>query len=528
MKKQLFLKNAALLTATALILRGAGMAFRVYIANRLGDEGMGLYQLIFTLYNLGITLATTGVSVASTRMVASFLATRKVSCARLAARVLRYSVVVGTLAGAALFFSANPASALLLQDERAALSLRILAPSLPFMAAGAALRGCFAACRQVKSSSGSQLFEQVVRIGLVALLLPKALVYGTTFACAAVVVGNTVSEILSACWMYVSWQRYLRREKMPQAPQPEHALREYASTSAPVTATRGVGSVLVTLENMLVPTCLALYMGGRPQALAAFGRLKGMAMPVIFFPFSFLATISTLLLPEITEAHTRKDKDLLYRLVRTAMRTTTIVALLMSGLFTTFSGELGLALYHSAEIGLYLRVLGPLAPCMYLESMVDGILRGLGEQMATFRYSVTDSVLRIAGVVVLAPRFGMWGFLFVMIFSNLFTCTLNLWRLLKVTGIRPAWGQLAVKPLAALAAAWAGWQFAFGPLAAGVGLTGVWYLLVGMAVLSIVYLALLWVTGCIGAEQLAQLGLGRHKKTGEAPILQPGKAMLFF
>ena len=35
-------------------------------------------------------------------------------------------------------------------------------------------------------------------------------------------------------------------------------------------------------------------------------------------------------------------------------------------------------LYQSEEIGFYLSILGPLMPFMYMESMVDGILKGLG------------------------------------------------------------------------------------------------------------------------------------------------------
>ncbi len=50
-------------------------------------------------------------------------------------------------------------------------------------------------------------------------------------------------------------------------------------------------------------------------------------------------------------------------------------------------------------------------PLMYLESMVDGAMKGVGEQKAAFRYSVWDSCLRIVGVLLLLPRFGMTGFL---------------------------------------------------------------------------------------------------------------------
>ena len=45
MARQSYLKNAAILTGTGLLLRAAGMFFRIYIAARIGAEGMGLYPI---------------------------------------------------------------------------------------------------------------------------------------------------------------------------------------------------------------------------------------------------------------------------------------------------------------------------------------------------------------------------------------------------------------------------------------------------------------------------------------------------
>ena len=151
------------------------------------------------------------------------------------------------------------------------------------------------------------------------------------------------------------------------------------------------------------------------QALSQYGALKGMAMPVIFFPFSFLATLSTLLLPEITEAHVQNRRAALEHLVNRVMLITLVLSFLAGGLFTQFAKEIGLVLYQSEEIGFYLSILGPLMPFMYMESMVDGILKGLGEQLSSFRYTALDSVVRIALIYLLLPRFGMQGFLFVML-----------------------------------------------------------------------------------------------------------------
>lgn len=118
---------------------------------------------------------------------------------------------------------------------------------------------------------------------------------------------------------------------------------------------------------------------------------------------------------------------------------------------------LALLLYHSQEAGFYLRVLGPAMPLMYLESMVDGAMKGMGEQKAVFRYSLWDAVLRIAGVLLLLPRWGMKGFLWVILLSSAYTCQMNTARLLHVSGLQPRlWRWLGAPALAALVSAGAG------------------------------------------------------------------------
>ena len=69
LKKFTFLKNAAIMTITAFILRGLGIVLRVYLSKKIGAEGMGLYQVILSVYMLSATFATAGVSTASIQVV---------------------------------------------------------------------------------------------------------------------------------------------------------------------------------------------------------------------------------------------------------------------------------------------------------------------------------------------------------------------------------------------------------------------------------------------------------------------------
>ena len=175
-KKSSYLANAAILTGAGLILRAAGMIFRVLIAGKIGAEGMGLYQLIFTVYQLFITISTAGLSVAATWIVTAELAENRKGCVRSALRsTMLLGVFLGTVAGTLQFVLSDIMSQWWLGDRRAAVCLRILAPSLPFMAAAAALRGYFLARRRAGPNAAAQLFEQAVRIGLVLFLLQSAL-----------------------------------------------------------------------------------------------------------------------------------------------------------------------------------------------------------------------------------------------------------------------------------------------------------------------------------------------------------------
>ena len=190
--------------------------------------------------------------------------------------------------------------------------------------------------------------------------------------------------------------------------------------------------------------------------------------------------------------------------VHTSLRVTLLLSIPISGVFALFSKPLGQLIYGSEEVGFLIGVLAPIMPFMYLESVVDGLLKGLDQQVSSLKYSVLDSVLRITAIFFLVPMRGMQGFLFVMIVSNILTSLLNIRRLLVVTGIRMQWGQWLLKPLLAMTAggvAALGLQMllneAFLPLLA--------VILLAAAAGVLLYALLLFLFGCITREDFTWL-----------------------
>ena len=140
MRKTLFIKNALILTASSLILRFAGIIFKVWLAQKIGSEGIGLYQLVFSVYVLASTFAISGTSTAVTRLVSEELALKNTKSAlKVLRRAIEISLIIAFISVAVVFFGAEYISNTILGDIRTLPALKILPFSLPFIGVGETL-----------------------------------------------------------------------------------------------------------------------------------------------------------------------------------------------------------------------------------------------------------------------------------------------------------------------------------------------------------------------------------------------------
>ncbi len=497
-----FLQNAAVLTVTSLLLRTVGIFFRMYLSTRIGAQGMGLYQLIVSVYVLASAFAAAGICTAVTRMVTDALCRGdRHTALRALGTAVMVSAGVGIASAALLAATSVPIGKHLIGDARAVSALRILTISLPFMGVSSCFKGYFMARRRVKVTAHAQLLEQAVRIGVIAFLLERGYANDIASACAVVMVGDVTAEIVSCLHLLFSFRFDRRRLPPAEVTRAERVMPALMGIALPITATRYLNTALHTVENLLVPSRLGMYTGSRAVALAQFGALKGMAMPLIFFPSSFLSSLATLLIPEISEAAALDKQERVREAVGRTLHLTLTGSILVGGVFYIYAMPLGCLLYQSDEVGYLLRALSPLIPAMYVESMVDGILKGLNQQVSTLRYSLVDSALRLLLVVTLVPHTGMAGFLFVMTVSNVLVAVLNLQRLLTVTGMRFRFRQWVLSPLLAVViAAWGshtlGQNVWFAALPAVVATA------MGVCLLCGVFMLLLYTFGCVSRRDI--------------------------
>lgn len=435
MKKVLFLKNAVVLTATSLIIRFIGIMFKIWLSRTIGAEGIGLYQLIFSVYMLASTFASSGIVTAVTRLVADEAALGSHSgIIKILRRCLSLALIISAVSSALLIFNADFIAGRLLGDMRAAPSVKILSAILPFMGISSVLRGYFIAMRKASPPAFSQLFEQLIRIAVVFFLIKKYLPMGLTATAAAVFFADIIAHSAASLLLFLLYMRdkkQLYRLSGRELP-PFGILKSVLRISTPITAGRYLNTALRTVENILVPRGLQKNSAGS-GALAQFGTIKGMALPVLFFPSSLLSSLSTMLIPEISEASACGRNGLVKSAVERIIQLTSIISFLFSAVFLTSGKLIGDLFFENGNVGYLLCILSPIVPLMYLDSVCDGILKGLDQQSFCFFTGLIDSGLRIILIPAVLPRFGMNGFIGIMYFSNLLTCLLNVGRLIKIS-----------------------------------------------------------------------------------------------
>lgn len=425
-RKHLFLLNASILTGGSILLRFVGIWFRSYITGRIGASGMGLYQLVFSIFLLGITACTSGIGLAVTRLVAEGRGSRR--CIRIC---ILFGLSLSFAACAALFFSADFLALKFIGSEQAAMPLRLLAPGLPFIAACASLKGYFFAKRNTAIPVLGECWEQAVTIAASILLLE----HSPLAPLDALMLGSTIGEIASVAFIVPAFLLYTRRHGLDRCAD-AGTFRLVVHIAVPMLLGSFLRSSLFSAENILIPFGLQENGAGATAALAQYGVVQGMVMPVLLFPLSLVSSAAMLMIPDIAEESAKKRQEAVRSSAARACRATLLFGFLTAAVFLAFADDMGRLFYNSEQAGSILRIMAPLAPLMYLDNMVDNLLKGLDQQMYSLKYNLYDSLLRVTFIAVFIPQFGIRAYLVILFASEIFNASLSIGRLLKVTSLK--------------------------------------------------------------------------------------------
>ncbi len=530
MTKKSMIRGAAILAAAGLVNRFLGAVARIALPTLIGDEGVGLYQMAYPVYSIFLVISTAGIPVAVSKLVAEQVVQKN---RRGALTILQVATVIliftGALFSLGLAFAAKPIATYVARDPRAALAIVAVSPAVLVLSVASAFRGFFQGLQNMVPSALSQVIEQIVRvsvmIGLAWIFLPRGVEYAAAGANLGAVFGGTAG-LLVLIIAYLrqehergSWRTTWSLKDCDVAPKSasqwksgakdnymasrSSLIRKIFELSLPVVLAAAIMPLMQFLDIGIVPLRLS-HAGFSPDEITKlFGRLTGMAQPLMYFPTLVTAAVATSSVPAISEALAKGDRSALSMRAQEAIRLGFLFALPSAvGLFV-FAPEFSLMLRWPQEVAVPLRALAFGTVFLALQQISSGILQGLGAVGVPVRNLAKGAVAKfiVSFSLTGVPAFGIRGAALGTVAAFAVAGLLNVVTLVRMLGFSIDVPNSVIKPIFGVLLMVLGSRAAYAGVYAATASNTVGCL-VAIVIAVIIYGATLLVTGVIGRHEL--------------------------
>ena len=430
--ESLFFKGTLLLTFAGFLSRIIGFFYRIFLSHIIGARGIGLYQLVLPLQGLVLALTTTGIQTALSRLIAGFLAVKE---EKKAGDCFLYGTVISFfLSCLSTFFIYRHAeffAVKILKESSSLFLIRILCLSFPFSSLHNCINSFYFARKKVGFPAGMQLLEQLVRVGSSLLLVKIFRSSAIPVSASIAAMGALCSELVTALFSLIAVNLYLNSIHYHVFPfhHVSDRIREISSTAVPMTLNRLLLTVLGSIETILIPSRLCMFGLDSGESLSIYGIFTGMALPLILFPTALTNSASVMLMPSVAQMQALGRKK---HIRDVTIKTCKSCILLGSAcfIFFFFSGSfLGSLLFGSITAGTYIKMLSFICPFLYMNTALSSILHGLGRTSRCLIHNILGILLRIITVFFIIPRYGMNGYLYGLLCSEVLLSVLHIYSL---------------------------------------------------------------------------------------------------
>ena len=166
-------------------------------------------------------------------------------------------------------------------------------------------------------------------------------------------------------------------------------------------------------------------------ALSEYGKINGMTMSVLLFPNVFIFSFSNLLIPEFASLMAKGYKKRITEICKKVFFTTSVFSICISLIFFFFANDISLMIFQNLSCAKYIKILSPLILFMYLDNIIDSILKGLNKQFSVMICNILDLLLTISVLYFLLPILGIEGYLLSIMISEIFNFCVSFFQLIK-------------------------------------------------------------------------------------------------
>ena len=417
-RKQSFMKGAAILSASTLLVKLLGLLFSIPLANFISPEGMSHFYIAYNIFGLFLMLSTAGLPVAVSRMVGTATSQgRRREADRVFSVAFWLFFCLGLTGCLIMFFGADQI-AVWYGSPEANFAIMALAPTLFFISIESSLRGYFQGRSNMVPTATSQIIEAVTKViigvGLAFYIIHNFTQEPDRWAAVGAIVGVSISAALGAIYLlgFKFFQgRHDRRQNWAEEPPlttHQQMLINLVRFAVPITIGSCFLSLLDTVDGAILMQRLQDGAGFTQDMADWWNGTIGHARKFFDLPGAFVVPISTSLLPILSGAIAAKDKRQVDRISSTALRVTLLIGVPSSVGMAIFSQPIcQLLLYNQPEVA---QEAAPLLTMLSIAIAFSGLLFTTNAILQSFGRATRPVVdMAVGGVIKIVLSYVLIG-----------------------------------------------------------------------------------------------------------------------
>ncbi len=417
-----------ILSISNIIVRGLGFIYKIFLSNIIGEQGLGIYNIVFNFLMICIALTTTGIPTALSCLIsANNTLKKKKETNILFISVLYVSFFIAFCISIFVSLNSEFFAHKFLHNSQLSLFILAICPAIVLITLSNVLRSYFYGIKKVMVPAIGQVLEQSSRI--LFLILIYYYIKNEGLICYSALIAISVGEAINIIFIIVNLYEdsNLYKKFTINMKDFKHASFETLKMSVPITCNKMSSIVLQSISSIIIPSRLLLANMTYSQALGAYGIISGMVMPFIYIPFSVGSALVVNLIPSISGEVALKNNNILMKKITYSIGLTLFVSIVCAFLFYFFGTPLCTLFFKNKTAGIYLKDMCFAPIFLSLNQTLSAILHGIRKEFISSFNTILGMVIQLICLYFLLPipSLNIYAYIYVVTGAAMFTTLLH-------------------------------------------------------------------------------------------------------
>lgn len=422
--KNKFIKNTFILILGGFITKLLGMLIKIIMTRNISDAGISLYMLTLPTYNLFITIMTLNLSTSISKLISE----NKKDTKKIISSSILISIIISIIGIILLLILIKPIT-LMLHNHKLYYPLLTTILSLPFISFSACIKGYFFGKNKMHVVVISNLAEQLIKIVLFILVLPK--INNNILGVSFIIGSNMLSEIVAI----VTLSLFVPNSKINLRSNIDiNIIKDLLRISIPSTLSKLIGVISYFFEPIILTNLLLINGYSNNYISYEYGIINGYVIALLTLPSFFTNAISTSIIPVISNAYSNKQ----FKYIKTKIKQVIILSLIIGISYTLIvmlNKELIMNFIYNTDKGIkYTNIMAIVFILLYLEGPINSILLVFNESKYLLKTSIITILIKFILMVIFSfLKLGIYSFIIPILIDIFNTVLLNSIKLIKIT-----------------------------------------------------------------------------------------------